>query len=83
MQHEGDTQRCLLSARKNFRLLSSFSENELSSIKVREGAHGVELIDDQSKIPSQGVGWGSDHLSMSEEKPVDLNKMPLAYYDFS
>lgn len=51
---ELDTQRCLLSARKNFRLLSSFSENELSSIKAREGAHGVELISSivEEQIPN-------------------------------
>lgn len=54
---ELDTQRCLPSARQNFRLLSSFSENELSSIEVREGAHGVELVSSLVKEQKPSTAW--------------------------
>jgi hypothetical protein len=54
---ELDTHRCLPSAKQNFRLLSSFSENELSSIKVREGVHGVELASTLVEEQTPNTAW--------------------------
>lgn len=49
--------RLLPLARKNFRLLSSFDREELRSVQIQEGSHGIELVSPLVREDQPTIAW--------------------------